>query len=285
MATSINQSEDYRPLRGKLALITGASRGIGAGIAQNLAAKGASLILNYVSPSTSKICEELSSSLTAKYGVQHLVIQADMGSPTGPEYLIKTAAEKIPNLKLDIIINNAGIYSGVKAEDCTAELFEKIYSVNVRGPLLLIKHAIPYLPHDRSGRIVNLTSIAAKIGFEGEILYGSSKAALESLTRTWANELSSRATVNSVSPGPVITDLWVNRPKESFKEIGPLLSVTPLARVREGIDDEKIVKMAEVSGGRPAYIEEIAGIVSLVVSSESGWVTGQTIVASGGLPM
>ncbi|KAI6248227.1 L-xylo-3-hexulose reductase [Erysiphe necator] len=274
----------YRPLEGKIALVTGASRGIGAAIAQNLASKGAKIILNYTSPSSSQICIDLATKLQESYGVEHLVVQADMGSLNGPSDIIKTAAAKIPNLRLDIIINNAGVLKVAKLADTTVEDFEKVYSVNVRGPLLLVKAAIPYLPNDRSGRIVNVSSVSATFGGVEQSVYGGSKAALDAMTRTWSRELADHATVNSINPGPVLTDMMKSAMNTELRdEVQPIFKLTPLAKLREGIDDENIVEFAKILGGRPAYAEEIAGIVGMLVSSESGWCTGQVICANGGL--
>ncbi|RKF59326.1 L-xylo-3-hexulose reductase [Golovinomyces cichoracearum] len=276
-------STAYRSLEGKVALVTGASRGIGSSIARNLASKGATLILNYTSTSSTQICNDLASELTEKFGGKHIVVQADMGSQEGPNHLIETAASKLPNLQLDIIVNNAGIISDGKIEDFKIEDFEECYSVNVRGPLLLMKAALPYLPNDRSGRIINVSSVSATAGIEGQSVYGGSKAALDAMTRSWARELSARATVNSINPGPGMTDMWEKSSAGLSGDLRALMSLVPLGKVREGIDDKRISK--ENMGLRPAYVEEIAGIVGMLVSVESGWCTGQVICANGGMRM
>ncbi|POS82117.1 hypothetical protein EPUL_006425, partial [Erysiphe pulchra] len=209
-----------------------------------------------------------------------------MGSLTGPSDIIKTAAAKIPNLRLDIIVNNAGIAYLKKIADITAEDFDRVYSVNVRGPLLLIKAALPYLPNDRSGRIVNVSSLAATTGGSDQTVYGGTKAALDAMTRTWSRELAEHATVNSINPGPVMTDMMRSFSLDGFpSDVKSFVASTPLGKVREGIDDEDAVKFAKVFGARPAYVQEIAGIVGMIVSSESGWCTGQVICANGGLRM
>ncbi|RKF58553.1 L-xylo-3-hexulose reductase [Golovinomyces cichoracearum] len=284
MTKSSVTSATYRTLEGKVALVTGSSRGIGSGIARNLASKGASLILNYTSTLSTQICNDLASELREKFGGKHIVVQADMGSLEGPNRLVETAASMIPNLQLDIIVNNAGTVRKGKIEESTIEDFEECYAVNVRGPLLLMKAALPYLPNDRSGRIINVSSVAATCGIEGHSVYGGSKAALDAMTRSWARELSARATVNSINPGPVMTDMWENLPEAEMKgDIQAFMSLVPLGKIREGIDDKRISK--ETMGLRPAYVEEIAGIVGMLASAESGWCTGQVICANGGLRM
>ncbi|POS81769.1 hypothetical protein EPUL_006854, partial [Erysiphe pulchra] len=192
----------------------------------------------------------------------------------------------IPNLKLDIIVNNAGIISIAEIADITAEDFERVYSVNVRGPLLLIKAALPYLPNDRSGRIVNVSSLLATNCVTNRSVYAGTKAALDAMTRTWSRELAEHATVNSISPGPVLTDMLKSVPVDNFPpDAKSVIAMTPLGTVREGIDIEDMIKYAKVFGARPAYVEEIAGIVGMIVNSESGWCTGQVICANGGLRM
>ncbi|RKF58106.1 L-xylo-3-hexulose reductase [Erysiphe neolycopersici] len=292
----------YRPLEGKLALVTGASRGqvsfpkslrndsqytgIGTAIAFNLASKGARLILNHSAPASSQMCRELALELQDRYGVEHLVVQANMGTVTGPGDLIQKAAARISNLKIDIIVNNAGVLTLLKIADINIEAFDLVYHVNVRGPLLLMKAALPNLPNDRSGRIVNISSISATVGGNGQSIYGGSKAALNSMTRTWSRELAECATVNSINPGPVSTELMrraTSSPYSGFNR--SFFELTPLSRVREGVDDDFTIDFAGIHGGRPAYVEEIAGIVSMLVSNESGWCTGQVICANGGFRM
>lgn len=166
--------------------------------------------MNYTSDSSESKTTELAERLQNEHGIKALPVQADMGSENGPAHLIATALNhfahpKTRKLQVDIIVNNAGVASNRSIEKCDAEDFDFVYRVNVRGPLFLLKAAIPYLPNDRSGRIVNVSSVSASCGFEDQSVYGGSKAAVESMTRTWARELAERATVNAINPGPVLT--------------------------------------------------------------------------------
>lgn len=168
--------------------------------------------MNYTSDSSSSKTAELADRLSTTHNIKALPVQADMGTPNGPAHLISTALNhfahpKTRKLVLDIIINNAGVAGNKSIADVTADDFAHQYNVNVRGPLFLIQAALPYLPHDRSGRIVNLSSVSASLGFEEQSVYGGTKAALEAMTRSWARELAERATVNAVNPGPVATDM------------------------------------------------------------------------------
>jgi 3-oxoacyl-[acyl-carrier protein] reductase len=213
-----------------------------------------------------------------------------MGSPSGPLYLINTAKENYSKLtpdnssfQIDIIINNAGISINQAISDVTIDAYESTYRINVLGPLLLMQAAEQYLPHDRSGRIVNLSSVSSTLGFVTQSVYGGSKAALEAMTRTWARELASRATVNAVNPGPVSTEMWGATAPEFKAHLKPFIQATPMAQIRPGLDDEKLVKDADAAGGRPGYPEEIAGVVGMLCSAESVWCTGQVVCANGGM--
>jgi NAD(P)-dependent dehydrogenase (short-subunit alcohol dehydrogenase family) len=125
--------------------------------------------------------------------------------------------------------------------------------------------------------------VSSSLGFIGQSVYGGTKAALESMTRTWSRELAERATVNCVNPGPVMTDMYSTTSPEFQKRIKPFIEHTPLMRERKGIDEENIVEAAKVSGGRGAYASEIAGVVGMLCSAESGWSTGSVVNANGGM--
>ena len=262
--------------------------GIGAAVARNLAHKGCSLVLNYTSESSASIASDLASELQSSHNVRVHTVQADMGTTTGPGLVISTAKNhfshpKTSSFRIDIIINNAGIVVNDPLEDIKPEDFHRLYAVNVLGPLLLVQAALPYLPRDRSGRIVNVSSVASRIGYQGQTLYGGSKAALEAMTRTWSRELAERATVNAVNPGPVATDMWSTMTPEFEKGIRPWLMNTPLAAPREGVDSPEILKLAEKTYGRPALDHEIAGIIGMLCGEESGWCTGNVVGANGGM--
>jgi NAD(P)-dependent dehydrogenase (short-subunit alcohol dehydrogenase family) len=262
--------------------------GIGAAIAENLASKGCSLILNYTSESSGDKTKNLASSLQNQHHIKTVIVQADMGSETGPAHVVEIAKNhfahpKTGKFQIDIIINNAGVSHGNKIATCNAEDFAWQYNVNVRGPLFLVQAALPYLPTDRSGRIVNLSSVSSSLGFIGQSVYGGTKAALESMTRTWARELNERATVNCVNPGPVMTDMYGGTSAEFQRNMKPFIEQAPLMRERKGIDDESIIESAKGDGGRGAYAYEIAGVVGMLCSAESGWSTGSVVCANGGM--
>ena len=158
-----------RVLEGKLAIVTGGSRGIGAATCENLASKGASLVINYTSESSADKSQQLAQKLQNTYGVKCLAVQADMGSENGPAHLVEMTKNnfshpKSGKLQIDIVVNNAGVASNLAVEECNSDDFAFLYNVNVRGPLFLMKAASPFLPHDRSGRVVNVSSVSSSLG-------------------------------------------------------------------------------------------------------------------------
>ena len=264
------------------------STGIGAAIARNLASKGASLILNYTSDKSGEITTNLANALESAYNINALGVQADLGNPNGPAHLVNMAKNHFSHprsgkFQIDIVINNAAVSLNLPLEEVTIENFHWQYNVNVLGPILLLQAVRPYLPTDRSGRIVNLSSVSSSLGLIGQTVYGGTKAAVESMTRTWARELADRATVNAVNPGPVATDMYGETSREFQQQMKPWMMNAPLQKVRPGLDDPKLVDEADDVGGRPAYDHEIAGVVAMLCTQDSAWCTGSVISSNGGM--
>ncbi|KAI1192740.1 short-chain dehydrogenase [Nemania serpens] len=280
-----------RTLEGKLAIVTGASRGIGEAIAIKLASYGANVVLGYTSPSSKPNVEALAKDLASKHNVKTLPVQADLGTVEGPKSLVETVKSSSALLKpdgpfqIDIIVNNAGVALNNLLPAVTVDQFDTTYRINVLGPLLLTQAAEPYLPHDRSGRIVNISSVSSSTGFIEQSVYGGTKAALEAMTRTWSRELSERCTVNAINPGPVLTEMYSSNTPEFKREIKGWIEHSPLMRARPGIDSLELVEDARTSGGRPAYVSEIAGIVAMLTGEDAAWCTGQVVCANGGMVM
>ncbi|KAH8693378.1 hypothetical protein GQ44DRAFT_635272 [Phaeosphaeriaceae sp. PMI808] len=287
-STNLGSGSSQRPLEGRVGIVTGASRGIGVEIARNLANKGCNLVLNYTSDSSTQTAQDLASELSAEYRIKALAVQSNMGSENGPKCLVEVtknnfAHPKSGKFQLDVIINNAGVAGNNSIENVDCEDFARQYHINVRGPLLLLQAAIPYLPNDRSGRIVNVSSASSSLGIRGQSIYGGTKAALEGMTRTWSRELAERCTVNAINPGPVATDMYWHDYEIFLTQIKPFIENTPLSAPRKGIDDDKIYKASQNAGGRPAYSEEVAGVVGMLCLPEAGWTTGSVICANGGM--
>lgn len=261
--------------------------GIGAAIVENLASKGCNIVINYATEDSNSAATALATDLEKKYSVGALSIRADISSRAESERFVATAKERFTNVEtgkfqIDILVHNASICFLGPVESVKENEFQRIYEVNVLGPILLTGACKQYLPTDRSGRIVLLSSINSKAGTEETTLYSGTKGAVEAMTRVWSRELAERATVNSINPGPVGTGQYFRAPdyiKESIARWNPL---TPLAPVRD-VDQGEMREVGEKFGGRAAYPEEIAGIVATVCNPEFGWTTGSIISANGGL--
>lgn len=251
--------------------------------------------MGYTSDSSTEIATALVAELQEKYSVKAIPAQADIGSVEGPAKLVSITKDHFSNsdktgggsskFQIDIIINNAGIIRASPLGSVTVDDFQEQYNVNVRGPMLLVQAALPYLPTDRSGRIVNISSVGCSIGFFFETVYAGTKGAIEGMTRTWARELAEHATVNAVNVGPIDTGdagMFDTLPEDMLQKIRPFNQVTPLAAAREGVDDERVQKTAAKMGGRSAYPEEVAGVVGILCLQEAGWSTGSLVCANGG---
>ncbi|KAH6982401.1 putative gluconate 5-dehydrogenase [Ilyonectria destructans] len=246
--------------QGLTAIITGGSRGIGAGIALELASRGANVLITYQSASAQ--AEEVVAKIQA-LGCEALSIQAAGTDKDAPTRIVKAASEKWSHI--DIIINNAGAGDDCLLKDLTYDLWDKILNTNLRMATFLVKESLPYL--GKAPRIVNISSVIARLGGAWATPYCASKAALEGVTKVWAAELGHdyNATVNCVNPGPVGTDMWL-------RDTGP--------EVQAYFD----VKMKETPAApRIGTVDDVAQIVAFLCSEESRWSTGSTVNANGGL--
>ncbi|GFF39384.1 L-xylulose reductase [Aspergillus udagawae] len=290
-----------RPLEGKFGIVTGGSRGIGEAIARNLAAKGCSLLLNFTSESSRARTEELCASLASTHSIRCVAVQADLLHAEEAVPQILAAAKQHfsspeGKFQIDVLINNAGVSADRFLNDpvkgpIDREYFNWHYSINVLAPLLLTQACAQFLPTDRSGRIVNISSVSSSIGFTGQSVYGGTKAALEAMTRTWARELADRATVNAVNPGPVIGDMYFATGEEFWKQMQGFQDATPLSKMVEDdpqlkeLSEEQIRLIKEKMGGRrPAFTSEIAGVVGMLCTADGLWCTGSVIQKENDLP-
>jgi NAD(P)-dependent dehydrogenase (short-subunit alcohol dehydrogenase family) len=276
-------------------------------VAKRLAAKGCNLLLAYTSGSSKQPTEQLISELSASHSIKATLVQADLSHPEDAAQTIVAAAKAFfasynPQgaFQIDILINNAGVASNQFLNDpkkgpiVEAE-FTRVYAVNVLAPLLLTQAVSPFLPRDRSGRIVSVSSVSSSIGYQGQSVYAGSKAAVEAMTRTWSRELASRATVNCVNPGPAWGDMYAEAGETFWNINQPYVDAAPLAEYNgeesvlkeAGNDAERFDRIVKGSMGsrRPGFTSEIAGTVDMLCSEESGWTTGSVICANGGMKM
>ncbi|KAL5361690.1 hypothetical protein BJX96DRAFT_176470 [Aspergillus floccosus] len=291
-----------RALEGKFGIVTGGSRGIGEAIARNLADKGCNLLLNFTSESSRARTEEICAELATAHSIRCVSVQADLSRAEEATATILSAAKQHftaadGRFQIDVLINNAGVSKDRFLNDETkgpidADYFNWHYTINVLAPLLLTQACAPFLPTDRSGRIVNISSVSSSLGFTGQSVYGGTKAALEAMTRTWARELADRATVNAVNPGPVIGDMYFATGEEFWKQMQGFQDATPLSKMLAddpklgALSQEQIRLINEKMGGRrPAFTSEIAGVVGMLCTTDGLWCTGSVVCANGGMRM
>ncbi|CAG8112913.1 unnamed protein product [Penicillium olsonii] len=290
-----------RVLEGKFGIVTGGSRGIGEAIARNLAAKGCSLLLNFTSEFSRGPTEALCTTLASTHNIKCESVQADLSKPTeGVAAILAAAQEKFSKagkLQIDILINNAGVSQDRNLNDpkgpIEAEHFNWQYAVNVLAPLLLTQACAPFLPNDRSGRIVSISSVSSSLGFVGQSIYGGTKAAIEAMTRTWARELADKATVNAVNPGPVVGDMYFATGDQFWKDIQGYQDNTPMSKLdlndEETLtrltDEQKRLIQEKMGGRRPAFTSEVAGVVGMLCTPDGLWCTGSVVCANGGMKM
>lgn len=238
-----------------MALVTGASRGIGRAIAERLGRDGAAVVVNYARSAAQ--ADEVVAALVAGGG-RAVAIQADMSRVADLRRLFAEAQAYFG--RLDILVNNAGVAGGGPLDSLDEARFARVFDLNVRGTVLAAQEATRRFGPD-GGHIVNLSSIMGTRPMAGSLLYAASKAAIDSLTRNLAVELGPRnIRVNGVAPGLIDTDLAAGISAATHR----LLGTTALGR----------------SLGQPA---EVADVVSFLVGPDSRWLTGQTLFVDGGL--
>ena len=238
-------------LEGKVAIVTGAARGIGRAIALDLGHAGARVVINY--QNSSEAAESLAQEIP-----EARVVQADVSLTEDCERLVETALDWG---SMDILINNAGINADGLALTMTDEQFDSVMAVNAGGCFRMSRAAIQTMVRARSGSIVNLTSISGLRGNPGQMNYSASKAAIVGMTRTLAREIAKRKVrVNAVAPGFVETDMTRALPEQVLKEVQRRI---PMRRY-----------------GTP---EEVSHMVRFLVGPHSQYITGQVFVVDGGL--
>ena len=245
-------------LDGKIAVVTGASKGIGAAIAKELAEAGASVVVNYVSANqdADRVVDEIS-----KNGGKAVAIQGNVAKRADVERLF-TEAEKAFG-KIDIVVNNAGVYEFVPLEEATEQQFHRMFDTNVLGMLLSTQEALKHLNPD-GGSIINIGSLASSLTPPTAVVYNATKGAVDAITRTLAKELGPRKIrVNSINPGMVVTEGAVAGGYTEGDMRNTFESMTPLGRVGQ--------------------TDDIAPAAVFFASDDSKWITGETLLIAGGL--
>ncbi|WP_430471607.1 SDR family oxidoreductase [Thalassospira lucentensis] len=239
----------------RTAIITGASRGIGVALAKRLASDGFAVVINYANSATA--AEELAESLKSD-GHKAIAVKADIARPDAVTALFdKTIAEFGG---VDVIVNNAGVMTTQPIAEMEDATFDAMMDINVRGTFNMLREGAKHLRDH--GRVINFSTTALHLKLPGYAVYNATKAAVEAMTAVYAKELRGRQiTVNAVAPGPVATELFLSG--KTDEQIAQFSKMPPLERL-----------------GQP---DDIAGVVSFLAGTDSGWVDGQTLRANGGL--
>jgi 3-oxoacyl-[acyl-carrier protein] reductase len=245
-------------LTGKVAVVTGASKGIGAAIAKELAAQGASVVVNYASSKegADKVVAEIT-----KAGGKAIAVGGSVAKAAEIDKLF--AETKKAYGRLDILVNNAGVYEFAPLEGITEESIEKMFGINVRGLLLATKAGVALFPPE-GGNVINIGSVVSEQTPPMSATYSGTKGAVDAITRVLAKELGpKKIRVNAVNPGPVVT--------EGFKSAGV-----------EGSDFEKSM-LQGTPLGRLGQPDDVAKVVAFIASGDAGWVTGSLLQTAGGM--
>jgi len=245
-------------LNGKIAVVTGASKGIGAGIAKQFAAEGAAVVVNYASSKTDadKVVDEI-----AKRGGKAIAVQGNVAKKTDVAQLFSAAKKAFG--KIDILVNNAGVYRFDPLEAVTEEEFHREFNTNVLGLILATQEALKHFGPE-GGSVINIGSLASSLTPPTAVVYNATKGAVDAITRTLAKELGpKKIRVNSINPGMVITEGAIagGYTEGDFRKY--LESQTPLGRI--------------------GSTEDIAPAAVFLASDDSAWITGETLLIAGGL--
>ncbi|CDY79530.1 3-oxoacyl-[acyl-carrier protein] reductase [Caballeronia glathei] len=239
----------------RVAIVTGAARGIGAAVARRLASDGFAVAVNYAS--SSKEADAVVAELEAN-GAKAIAVQADVRNPDDVRRMFDTTEEKLG--KVDVLVNNAGVLKTMPLAGTTDDFFSQAFDINVRGTFNTLREAAARI--NGGGRIVNFSSSSVGMNLPGYAVYNATKAAVESFTRVFSKELRGRnVTVNAVAPGPIATELFFEGKDE--KTVDMFVKMAPLERL-----------------GQP---EEAASAVSFLAGPDGGWVNGQVLRANGGV--
>ncbi|KAH8816698.1 hypothetical protein F5884DRAFT_664020 [Xylogone sp. PMI_703] len=255
-------------LAGKVAIVSGSAKGIGAATCVELASRGALVVVNYPWPSEKNDADAVLDRIrvTASSSANSCItIEADLSTITGPAHLVSETVRHFGN-RIDILINNAGIAIMRPLWELNLEQWDAQVNLNARGTLLLTQAVLPYLANP--SRIVNLSSVGARQGYAGSSIYNGTKSMIESFTRCWAIELGRKygCTVNCVCPGPTNTHGFNHSGPEFLEKIKPILDATP-------------------AGARLGEPEEVAHAIGFLCEEKSRWITGVCLGTNGGFYM
>ncbi|MBS1067189.1 glucose 1-dehydrogenase [Gluconobacter cerinus] len=244
-------------LSGKVAIVTGASKGIGAGIAKALAEAGAAVVVNYASSKSG--ADAVVSAITSNGG-QAVAVQGDVSRKSDAQAIVDTAISQFG--RLDILVNNSGVYEFASIDEITEDHFHRLFNINVLGTLLTTQAAAKHL--NDGGSVINISSVVSRITPPNSAVYTGTKGAVDAITGSLARELGPRnIRVNAINPGLIETEgtKTANVVGSEMEQL--IISQTPL--------------------GRSGQVQDIAPLAVFLASDDARWLTGETLIASGGL--
>lgn len=250
----------------QVAVITGGAQGLGEAFAHRFAGEGAHIVI--IDLQCDK-CEHLAAHLHAQYGVQTLAVNVSVSDHDVMQGAVADIVQALG--RIDIWVNNAGMYRGTPIEQISMQEWNMMLDVNYTGVFVCTKALTPVLKQQRSGRIINMSSIAGRTGFKNSLAYCSNKAAVIGITRAAAMDLAPyNVTVNAVCPGSIMTDMLRKVDSEICRNEG-----WPAGTHLKN-------KATEIPMQRLGSVEEVAGVVAFLASKDAGYVTGQTLEVDGG---
>lgn len=254
-------AEKQAPAGAPVALVTGGSRGIGEAIVRAFAQQGYAVAINHSGVRSAERAEELAREIAAEFGVDAAAIGADVADFEAVKEMVEEIRAQWG--RIDVLVNNAGITRDGLLARMTEEAFDQVIEVNLKGAFNCLRQVAPVMMKQRSGRIVNVSSVVGLYGNAGQVNYAASKAGIIGMTKSAAKELAGRGiTVNAVAPGFIETDMTDAMPE----------------RAREAV----LSRIALKTLGEP---EDVAAAVRFLASDEARYITGQVLAIDGGMPL
>lgn len=245
----------------RVALVTGAAQGIGAAVAEQLAANGFAVVVNHHSDSSAQAAKDLADRLAAAYGVPARAAQCDVADFDAVKQMVADVKDEFG--RIDVLVNNAGITRDGLLMRMKEDQFQAVIDTNLGGAFNCMRHVVPLMTKQRYGRIVNISSVVGVYGNAGQVNYSASKAGIIGMTKSAAKELGSRnITVNAVAPG--------------FIE-------TAMTAALDGNAQEALT--GRIAAGRLGQPQDVANAVAFLASEEASYITGQVLGVDGGISL
>lgn len=245
----------------RVALVTGAAQGIGAGVAMKLAERGLAVVINHHSDSSKQRAEELAETLAREFDTQTMTAQADVSDFEAVKTMVADVKERFG--RIDVLVNNAGITRDGLLMRMKEDQFEAVIDTNLGGAFNCMRHVAPLMVKQRSGRIINISSVVGIYGNAGQVNYSASKAGIIGMTKSAAKELGGRGiTVNAIAPGFIETAMTANLDEKASEALTDRISL-----------------------GRLGGTEDVANAVAFLASDDASYITGQVLGVDGGLSL